>query len=208
MSPVWFGDNPAPSSEWNHVPTTTAFVDLAPLIADATQIWIDDPLAFPWDTFGEPIHAPVTVNVGRSLLDLAALAPWLKTLGEGDRIVCDDPAVTKHLTTRFGTAGPETPLAERERVKSIERGFADAVARMTAQIHRRNETDRMRIETIPLEAIVSPTHGGSFAETVRDHLAAHGPGSVTEVWGIRDSPGAPLAGAVIAYRLDEESSDQ
>ena len=208
MSPVWFGDNPAPSSEWNHVPTTTAFVDLAPLIADATRIWIDDPLAFPWDTFGEPMHAPVTVLVGRSLLDLAALAPWLETLGAGDQIVCADPAITKHLTARFATTGPETPLAERTRVKSIERSHADAVARMTAQIARRNEEGRVRIETIPLEAIVSPTHGGSFAETVRDHLAAHGPGSVTEVWGIRDSPGAPLAGAVIAYRLDEESSDE
>lgn len=212
MSRVWFGDGPAASADWNRVPTTTALVDVEPQLIEATEVWIDDPLAFPWDSLGESPHAPVTVHVNTSLLDLAGLAPWLETLTGGDRIVCHDQAIEQHLTARFETspADSSASLADRTRIKTLHRVQADIVARLTAQAARRNETDRTLIEALPLETITSPSHGGSFSQTVAEQMATHGPGTVTGLWGVRESPGAPLGGAVIAYRLDhhDESGNE
>jgi len=204
VSPVWFGDTPATSQRWYQVPTTTAVGELIALVNDAEELWIDDPLAFPWDTLGNTIAVPATVKVGTSLLDLAALAPWLQTLGAGDRIVCDDTAIQAHVTAEFATSDStaNTSLAERTRTKTIRRDQVAIIERLTHEARQRGDGDRVRIETIPLEMIIAPGSDGSFLDTVTRHMAPHGPGTVTEVWGLRDAPGAPLAGAVIAYRLD------
>ena len=207
MSRLWFGDEPA--SGWVHVPTTTGVVDLLEMVAVAEELWIDDALAFPWDTAGTAISVPTTVNVGTGLLDMAALAPCLHTLGDGDCITSPDSALERHLAAHFGTASGRSPrsLAARTRAESIDRSRTDNVDRLTREAAERGEADRVHLKHLSVDDIVDRPGDEAFVDTANRLCAPLGPGQVTEVWGLREAPGMPVAGAIVAYRLDDAVGD-
>lgn len=203
---IWFAGTPsAPSRDWTHIDSLVPVPDQRIAVREASEIWIDDALAFPWDSIGTCIVAPTTVNLsGLSLLDLAALVPWLHKLGAGDRIVTDDPAIGNHLNAMFNTAGPDnqTP-AVRSREKAIYQATTSIIDRLKSEATKRSDLDRVIIKTLTLSDIVASPHGPDFAQNMTHTFADAGPGSVIEVWGIREAPGSALAGAIVAYRLDD-----
>lgn len=188
-----------------HIDSLVPVPDLLAALEEASEIWVDDALGFPWDSVGTLVIAPTTVNVdGLSLLDLAALSPWLGELGAGDRIAVDDPAIANHLNEMYGTTSPDDePLLDRSVAKAVHRSTTSIVTRLESEAIDRSDADRVIIKTLTLDDIVASPHGVHFAENMTRTFADAGPGSVIEVWGIREAPGQALTGAVVAYRLDE-----
>ena len=206
MTRVWFGEaaeSPAPG--WEHVTSDAAVVDLETQIERADELWINDPLSFPWDTIGASLPMPITVELrGLTLLDMAALAPWLDTLGPGDRIRAGDTAVEGHMRRRFGTDPVEDDqtFEERNEQKAIHRCRERIISRLEKESLVRGDADTtIIVELTQAQLFASTQH--RFADNITSLLAAHGSGRPFEVWGVRAAPGQPTVGAVVALRLDD-----
>lgn len=211
MSKVWFGSNPPRQSQsWTLFDETASFLELEMAIASAAEVWIDDPFTFPWDSLARPIEAPTTVVLdSNELVKVAALAPWLQTLGPGDRIVASDPDLERHWATLFHTDDTKddpSPIHIRSTTKRISSSRIEIERRLEREADERGDRDRLVILSLSRDEIVASDHP-DFASTIYELTSALGSGQVTEVWGVRSEAGAPLAGAVIGFSLDDPHRD-
>lgn len=208
MNRIWFGGEAEQvPTGWRHCPTTISVNDLSSLLGQADEVRLADPLAFPWDSIGDSVSAPITIDVDHlSLLDLAALSTCLRLLSPSDCIYATDPALARHLQQEFATAPPAdtTPLEQRQDAKLLDRSRREIVSRLESEAELRGDRDRVIIATLPQEAVTAP-EPKDFLEKARAALGTHGAGEIFEVWGLRVAPGTPTAGAVVAYRLNSPS---
>ena len=209
MSRIWFGGAPdRVHAGWDYLPSTTALIDLSPLLALAEEIWIAEPLAFPWDSIPQDALAPLTVDVDDlSLLDLAALSPCFEALSPVDQIRSTDLAVEGHLSRHFGTArnGETTTLQDRRDAKSIHGANLRIITRLETEAELRGDRDRVTIRTLSHAEIIEGADLGDFLERTKELFAEERPGVLFEVWGLRAAPGEATVGAVVAYRRDSLS---
>ena len=207
MNRVWFGHHPPDSEDrWEHAKADMTVLALESAIEGAEELWIADPLMFPWDTIGRSLPMPVTVDIsGHSLLELAGVAPCLETLSPGDRIISEDPFVATHLRQLVDTDNPaHDSLPERQRAKSIDTLRSDTISRIEQEASYRGDRDRLVTIAITRDEIVTAEgEGPVFPRVLGDATAGLGAGNVVEVFGLRAEPGDELAGCVIGYVLDE-----
>ena len=206
MTRVWFGGTAeSQTPEWEHVASDAAVLDLEAQIERASELWIDDPLAFPWDTIGPSLPMPITVDLNAlTLLDMAALSPWLDTLGPGDRIRSHDAAVENHMRRRFDTdsARVDETIQDRNQQKAIHRSRSQIISRLEKEADDRGDADKTLIVSLTQAELFGSTQQ-DFAANIASVFADHGSGSPFEVWGVRAAPGQPTVGAVVAFRPDD-----
>jgi len=116
------------------------------------------------------------------------------------------------MNARFDTSSEAdfaaARLDQRQASKAIHRSRNAIMARLETEADERGDRDLMVIVDLSLDEVLAHRSHGDVLDNITAHTNAHGPGTVTELWGLRSAPGAPLAGAVVGYRLHDTQGDR
>lgn len=186
--------------------------ELADELVSTDEVIIERPLQFPWDSLPSPhTFAPITVQLhDESLLDLAALAPVFSTFLDGDRIEAPDPLLAEYLAHRYGLGAHDT-LAARTTAKHIARNRRAVLTRLEREAADRGDRYQFGVSaaaafdaptTVVVEVDPFPMDAEGFEDVLQESAPTLSPARLIGAWGLRAAPGAPTAGAVLAFRIE------